>query len=126
MPWIEVKKPITIQQKEKEKIQQIVADALKKTNTLKVGISRITIRSGRVYLYKWCDPAASEEFEFIQPPLNRKDLEYLLLRISIYNRNCTNCSLDFQRHTGQWMTVNQGTLEECIAHAEASGLFDWN
>jgi hypothetical protein len=40
----------------------------------------------------------------------------------MYKPAYIDCTLDWQRHNNQWMTLEEGTLEECIQKAELS---DW-
>jgi hypothetical protein len=126
MIWVRVKKTITLQQRDKEQVQRIVTDAIEKSTKIKENLSRIVIRAGRVYVCKLFEPAhiEGEGISFTQPLIDGKYLEYPFLRISIYSRGYTDCTLDFQRHNDQWMTIDHGTLEECIAKAEASEWFD--
>jgi hypothetical protein len=126
MIWVRVKKAITLRQSDKEQVQRIVTDAIEKNTKIKENLSRIVIRAGRVYVYKLFEPAhvEGEGISFTQPLIDGKYLEYPFLRISIYSRNYMDCTLDFQRHNDQWMTIDHGTLEECIAKAETSEWFD--
>jgi hypothetical protein len=126
MIWVQVKKPITLKQDEKAKIERFVADFIEKTAKLKKNLSRILIRGGRIYVYKLYEPVPPgvEGVEFTRPLIDGKYLEFPYFRITIYNRNHTECTLDFQRHNDQWMTIDKGTLEECLIKAEESDWFD--
>jgi hypothetical protein len=121
-----VKKPITFKRDEKTQVEWFVADFVEKTVKLKENLSRIVVRAGRVYIYKLFEPAITEAegVVFTKPLIDGKYLEFLYLPITLYNRNYTDCSLDFQRHTGQWMTIDNGTLEECLMKAEENDWFD--
>jgi hypothetical protein len=124
--WVQVKRPVTLKQDEKAKLEEFVKDFIEKTAKLKENLSRITIRAGRVYVYKLFEPSPVEEegVMFTQPLIDGKYLEFPYLRITLYNRNYTDCTLDLQRYNDQWMTIDRGTLEECLVKAEGSEWFD--
>jgi hypothetical protein len=126
MVWVRVKKPITLKQNEKAKIENVVMDFVGKSTKLKEMLSRILIRAGRIYVYKLFEPAPieTEGVVFTQPLIDGKYLEFPYLRITLYNQSYTDCTLDLQRYNGQWMTIDAGTLEECLVKAEESEWFD--
>ena len=126
MVWVRVKKPVTLKQDEKAKIVKFVTDFIEKTTKLKEKLSRIAIRAGRIYVYKLFEPEPieTEGVAFTQPLIDGKYLEFTYLRITLYNRTYTDCSLDLQRYNNEWMTIDQGTLEECLVKAEESEWFD--
>jgi hypothetical protein len=124
--WIRVKKSITLKRDEKAKVERFVTDFIAKTAKLKAKLSRIVIKAGRIYVYKLFEPAPIEVegVEFTQSLIDGKYLEFPYLRITLYNRDYTDCTLDFQRYNEQWMTIDRGTLEECLIKAEESEWFD--
>jgi len=56
--------------------------------------------------------------------IDGKYLEFPLARITIYDKGYRNCSLDWQSSNNQWMTIDKGSLEECIQKAELSDWFE--
>jgi hypothetical protein len=126
MVWVQIKRPITLKQNEKAETKRFVTDFIGKTVKIKEKLSRIVIRSGRVYVYKLFEPTPieMEGVVFTQPLIDEKYLEFPYLRITLYNRDYTDCTLDLQRHNDQWMTIDKGTLEECLIKAEESEWFD--
>ena len=55
---------------------------------------------------------------YIKPLIDGKYLELTYARITLYDSEGTDCTLDWQRHNNQWMTLANGTLEECLYHME--------
>jgi hypothetical protein len=126
MAWVLVKKPITFKQGERAQLEKLVTNFVEKTAKLKDMLSRIVIKAGRVYVYKLFEPApiTSEGVTFTQPLIDGKYLEFPYLRITLYNRTYTDCTLDLQRYNKEWMVIHEGTLEECLVEAEESEWFD--
>ncbi|MDR1059921.1 MAG: hypothetical protein LBL83_01625 [Clostridiales bacterium] len=124
MVWAYSKRPISIQKSSRAKIEQRVMAAVEKTVKIKGMMSRMAIRRGRVYLYRLHELPQIEGIEYTVPLIDGKYLEIPLLRITIFDRTSTDCSLDFQRHNDQWMAIDEGTLEECIEKAEVSEWFE--
>jgi hypothetical protein len=124
MVWVKVKKVIKIHPNDKREILRIVTDALEHSPNAKKNLSRIVIRAGRVYVYKLYEPFQTEGTVFTEPLIDGKYFEYPWLRISIYDRTFRDCTLDWQRDNGEWMTIDQGTLEDCIVKADTSEWFE--
>ncbi len=106
-------KPKKLDRYQKMKISDEVKVFVKKSEKLSKSVNRIDVKAGRVYLYHlfeqfgWSDPDA----KFIKPLIDGKYLEFPYARITIYNNECT---LDWQRHNNQWMSLFTGTLQECL------------
>jgi hypothetical protein len=109
--------PVKLSDRDKEKLKRRVAAELEKYPELKKRVSRTDIKAGRIYFYELYEAKSSPQG---YPPPDGKRLEFILARITVYVSNCT---LDFKRHNDQWMTVDSGTLEECIEKIESSGWF---
>jgi hypothetical protein len=126
MVWVLVKKPLKFKRDERDQVERFVKDFIEKTVKLKKDLSRILVKAGRVYIYKLFEPALpeSEDVVFTKPLIDGKYIEYPYLRITLYNPIFKDCTLDFQRHNGEWMTIDKGTLEECFTKAEENDWFD--
>jgi hypothetical protein len=126
MVWVRVKKPVTLKPIEKAHVEKVVTDFIEKSVKLKENLSRIAIKAGRVYVYKLFEPEPieAEGVEFARPLIDGKYLEFPYLRITLFNRTYTDCNLDLQRYNDKWMTIDSGSLEECLAKAEESEWFD--
>jgi len=124
MVWVRVKEPIKISQSEKNSLMKRIETEIAKTTKIRQAVSRIEIKSGRLYLYKLYEQTRTEGVTYTIPLIDGKYLEFPYARITIYDPACRNCSLDWQRHNNQWMTLYEGSLEECIQKAEQSDWFD--
>lgn len=126
MVWVQEKRPIALKQDKKAKLEEFVTNFVEKTVKLQEKLSRIVIRAGRVYVYKLYEPSPIKEegVVFTRPLIDGKYLEFPYLRITLYNIDYTDCTLDFQRYNEQWMSIYKGTLEECLAEAEESEWFE--
>ena len=118
------KKPISIQKAEKERILDIVEKEIERTEKVKQKTSRMEIRAGRIYIYELYEPMQMEGVVYTKPLVDGKYLEIPFMRITIYNKGYTDCTLDYQRYNDQWMTIDSGTLTECIEKAENSEWFE--
>jgi hypothetical protein len=123
MPWAYKKQLLKLTPRLTEGIQARLASALEKAAQIKEQVSGIKMRGVRVYLYRLYEPYHDEHSVFTKELIDGKYFEEIFLRLSIYDEKLTDCTLDWQRHTGQWMTIDKGTLEECIAKANASEWF---
>lgn len=122
--WVYNPKPAKLNQADKNLITNKVSEIIKNSSKLNRVVHRIQIKAGRLYLYHlseqygWDDPTKT----FINPLIDGRYNEFPLARIMIINSNCSKCRLDWQRHTGQWMDLKEGTLEECLMFIEDD---DW-
>jgi hypothetical protein len=114
--WLQINsKPESLSQQKKlalsKEIQLFIANSTK----LSKSISRFDIKAGRVYFYclveqfGWDDPDA----QFIIPLIDGKYGEFKYARITIYP---LECSLDWQRHNNQWISIFSGTFSECLQY----------
>jgi hypothetical protein len=123
--WMFVgKQPLKTTETDKSKILSAVSLAIARTTKIKNLTSRIAIRAGRVYIYRLFEPTPTEGVTFTEPLTDGRYFEIPLARITIHDRACKDCTLDFQRYNNQWMTIDEGTLEECINKAEDSEWFE--
>jgi hypothetical protein len=118
------KKPIKLLKSEKETLLRIIEDEILKTVKVKKMASRIDVRAGRAYIYEKYEPTQMEGAVYTKPLIDGKYLELPYLRITLFNRDYTDCTLDYQRYNEQWMTLYSGTLGECISEAEESEWFE--
>jgi hypothetical protein len=81
-------------------------------------VSRLEMRANRIYLYELVEQRKSEGAVFIKPLIDGKYLEYPYARITLQDNQGNNCSVDWQRHNNQWITLYSGTLPECIKNIE--------
>ena len=81
-------------------------------------VSRVEMRSNRIYLYELVEQFNKEGAVFTKPLINGKYLEYPYARITLLDSQGESCTTDFQRHNNQWMTIYSGTLTECITNIQ--------
>jgi len=81
-------------------------------------VSRVEMRANRIYLYELAEQDNAEGAVFIKPLIEGKYLEYPYARITLQDGQGNNCSVDWQRHNNQWITLYSGTLPECIKNIE--------
>ena len=125
MVWVKVKQPVKkISQWEKDSLMKRIEAEIAKTEKVRQAVSRMAYRSGRVYLYKLYEQTKIESVMYTVPLIDEKYLEFPYARITIFNTTYSDCSLDWQRHNNQWMTLEEGSLEECIQKAELSDWFE--
>jgi hypothetical protein len=126
--WVKMPpKPAKLGSREKAIILEDVNDFITNSQKLSKRINRIKVQGGRIYfyfLYKpmlWNDPNAI----FIKPLIDGKYNESIFARITLYDKKGMDCTADWQRHTGQWITLTKGTLKECLYYIdEDNGFFN--
>ena len=120
--WVKVKKPIKLSQWEKNSLMKRIEEEVAKTTKVCKDVSRIEIRAGRIYFYKLYEQIFIEGAIFTRPLIDGKYFEFPYARITIFDAKCRDCSLNWQRPNNQWMTLHEGSLEECIQEIEVN---DW-
>ncbi|KZX15083.1 hypothetical protein MBCUR_03180 [Methanobrevibacter curvatus] len=114
-------KPVKLTKDEKIKINAIVKEEIEKNEKLKKDVARINIKAGRVYFYFWDE--IDEDRKYIVPIIDEKYIEYMYGRITIFDKELKNCTLDWQRHNNQWMQLGDGSLVSCINQMEKNSWF---
>jgi len=103
---------------EKESILTKVKTTIKALPKLSQRVSRVDMRGHRIYLYELVEQIYSEGAIFTRPLIDDKYLEYPYARITLLDKQGDNCTLDWQRHNDQWVTLFPGTLIELINFIE--------
>ena len=44
-------------------------------------------------------------------------------RITLFEKDYSECTLDWQRHNDQWIVMTEGKLEDCIKETEKESFF---
>ena len=112
--------PVKLCERKKVSLMNTVKAMIEKTSKLKEHVSRIQIRQGRVYLYHLHEPHIPEGAILTKPLIDGKYLEFPLARFTIYDNALTDCSFDWPDSSEKFMTLGEGSLEECIKQAEES------
>jgi len=103
---------------EKTKILAKVNELVRQLPKISQKVSRVEMRANRIYLYELVKQFKSEGVIFTKPLIEDKYLEYPYARITLQDTQGNNCTVDWQRHNNQWITLYSGTLPECIRNIE--------
>ena len=103
---------------EKAQILTKVKAKIEEFPKLSKKVSRVDIRSNRIYLYELVEQFKPEGAIFIKPLIDDKYIEFPYARITLNDTQYNNCSADWQRHNNQWITLYTGTLSECLNNIE--------
>ena len=106
---------------EKTKLLSRIKTIIEKLPKLAGRISRVDMRANRIYLYELVEQFKTEDVIYIKPLIEKKYLEYPYARLTLNDSQGENCTLDWQRHNSQWITLDTGTLGECLAAIEKDG-----
>jgi hypothetical protein len=120
--WTGKRTPVKLSDWDKKMLKEKVEAEIEKTSKIKGAISRIAIKAGRIYLFTLYEPSITEGVIFTVPLIDGKYLELIFARITLYDKTYKTCTLDWQRYNNEWMTIDEGSLEDCIRIAEQS---DW-
>ena len=112
--WVQTSRATKFSADEKTKVQEQVQKHVNNSDKLQKRVSRVSMRSNRVYLYELIEPYKPEGAVFIKPLIDDKYLEIPYARITLNNNAGTKCTLDWQRHNEQWVSLYEGTLQECL------------
>jgi hypothetical protein len=108
---------------EKERILKQVQEKIDHSDKLQKKVSRVAMRSNWVYLYELVEPIQVEGAVFIKPLIDGKYFEVTYARLTLNDNAGTDCTLDWQRHNEEWMSIHEGTLQECLDDLENDD--DW-
>ena len=103
---------------EKAKILSKVKEIIQQLSKMSIIVSRLEMRGNRIYLYKLEEQFQPEGAVYIEPLIDNKYLEFPYARITLHDTKGNNCTVDWQRHNNQWMTLYKGTLTECLNSIE--------
>jgi len=103
---------------EKAKILTKIKLLIRQLPKVSQRVSRVEMRANRIYLYELVEQFKSKGAIFTKPLIEGKYLEYPYARITLQDTQGNNCTVDWQRHNNQWITLYSGTLPECIRDIE--------
>lgn len=114
--WVYSPKPVQLDWFTKDVLLTRVKEFIASSKWLTQMVSRISIRAGRIYIYHLVEAFIPENAEvyFIKPLIEGKYNEFPLARITLYDKKGDTCTVDWQRHTGQWITLHRGALDGCL------------
>lgn len=114
--WVYVPKPEKFAKDEKEAALYKITKCIEELEELKSKVKRTDMKAGRVYLYHYIEPFISNYGTLIKPLIDGRYLELPFARITFYDKKGINCSTEYQRYTREWITLKEGSLEECIIY----------
>jgi len=103
---------------EKTKILTIIKELIQQLQKVSQKVSRLEMRANRVYLYELVEQSKPKGAVYIKPLILTKYLEYPYARLTLQDTQGNNCTLDWQRHNNQWITLYTGTLADCMRSIE--------
>ena len=103
---------------EKTKILAKVNELIRQLPKMSQKVSRVEMRANRVYLYELVKQVRPKGAIFAGSSIEDKYSEYPYARITWQDTQGNNCTVDWQRHNNQWMTLYTGTLPECMKNIE--------
>ena len=99
---------------EKTKLLSRIKTTIEKLPKLSQKVSRLDIRANRVYLYELVEQFKQEGVIYTKPLIEDKYLEFPYARLTLNDSQGESCTADWQQHNGQWITLEAGTLAECL------------
>jgi len=103
---------------EKTKMLAKVKESIQQLPKVSKKVSRLEMRANRIYLYELVEQFKADGALFTKPLIDGKYLEYPYARITLQDIQGNNCTVDWQRHNNQWMTLHTGNLAECLENIE--------
>lgn len=91
-----------------------VEEAIKRYKKLSKKVSRVAMRSNRIYMYELIEPEIPEGAKLIKPLIEGKYLEIMYARITLHDNEGKRCTLECQRYNDQWMPLYSGALMQCL------------
>ena len=114
--WIQgTTTPLKLSDTKKLALKKEVQSFIENSPKLTKAINRFHFKAGRIYFYQLVEQFGwdNANSRFIVPLIDGKFIEFKYARITIYPQQCT---LDWQRHNDQWVTLFSGSLNECLQH----------
>ena len=110
----------------KAAIVREATEKIKSYEKLAKKVSRIIMRSNRLYLYELYEMKdIPEGAHLIKPLIDGKYVENIYGRITLYDTEGRQCTLECQRFNDQWMPLYNGTLSHCLNAMEIDNGWFW-
>ena len=101
--------------KTKAAIISEVREEIKNYEKLSKKVTRIIMRSNRLYLYELYEKKNRPEgAHLITPLIDGKYIEIMYARITMHDTEGQQCTLECQRFNDQWMPLYNGSLTQCL------------
>lgn len=119
--WVYNPRPAKLNRVDKELLLIRVRKFFQASENFSKVVNRIAIRGGRIYIYHLIEPyiPKGRRVQFTVPLIESKYLEFPMARITLFDNKGSKSALDWQRHTGQWIRIFKGSLNECLHHIES-------
>jgi hypothetical protein len=96
-----------------------VTEKIKEYEKLLKKVSKIIMRSNRMYLYEQYEKKSiSKGAHLIKPLIDGKYIECMYARITLHDIDGWQCTLECQRFNDQWMPLYTGSLDNCLKAME--------
>jgi len=110
----------------KAAIVKEVSEEIKNYEKLSKKISRIAMRSNRLYFYGLYEMKdIPEGAHLIKPLIDGKYVENMYGRITMHDTEGQQCILECQRFNDQWMPLYNGPLSRCLNAMEIDNGWFW-
>jgi hypothetical protein len=116
--WVYTPQAPTFTAAEKEKVLMTLQATIEELPKLSKKVTRVQMRSNRIYLYELVEQFKPEGAVFTRPLVDDKYLVYPYARITLKDKRGDSSSADWQRRNNQWITLFTGTFSECIRSIE--------
>lgn len=119
--WVYSPQPAKLTETDKARLLKQVDAFVAASEKVSKIINRTAIRGGRIYFYHLYEPWIPEEGSgvyLIKPLIDGKYFEDNYARITVYDKKGEQCTVDWQRHNNQWITLHEGSLELCLQAIE--------
>jgi hypothetical protein len=116
--WVYSPSPPKFTAVQKSKLLSKTQEMIAAESKLSEKVSRVGMRTNRIYLYEWVEQIKTEGVTYTKPLIDDKYLEFPYARITLNDIEGESCTVDFQRHNDEWMPLYTGTLLECITSIE--------
>lgn len=108
-------KPVGFNKETQEAIISEVKEEIKSYEKLSNKVSRVEMRSNRLYLYELYEKKQiSEGARLIKPLIDGKYVEIMYARITLQDTEGRQCTLESQRVSDEWMPLYNGPLSRCL------------
>ncbi len=123
--WVKTPGPLKLTAEEKTAILERVRNLIIASKPLAPVTSRVDVHNGRVFLYFLHQPSTLGQpgTKYTTPLIEEKYLEDCYARITLFTADGSECSADWQRQPGEWVTAREDSLEKCLKYIEVNDHF---
>ena len=116
--WVQSPQSPKITADRKTQMLEEVTAIIKASPKLSKKVSRFDVLKNRLYLYVLEEAFIPKGAVYLGTLIDGKYEEHIYARITLYDSQYNDCTVDWQRHNNQWITLHLGTLAECLSYIE--------